>query len=150
MSLLAIVRPDSWNLPLFLHIVGAIGLVGGLALAATALSSAWRAGDAAAARLGYRGLLFAAVPGWIVMRGSAQWLLDKEGLEDSEVTWIEIGFVTSEPLLLFLIGATVLSAMAARREPARGRRLARVATVLVGVLLAAYVVTIWAMTTKPV
>lgn len=150
MSLLAIVRPDSWNLPLFLHIVGAIGLVGGLALAATALSSAWRAGDAAAARLGYRGLLFAAVPGWIVMRGSAQWLLDKEGLEDSEVTWIEIGFVTSEPLLLFLIGATVLSAMAARREPERGRRLARVATVLVGVLLAAYVVTIWAMTTKPV
>lgn len=150
MSLLAIVRPDSWNLPLFLHIVGAIGLVGGLALAATALSSAWRAGDAAAAHLGYRGLLFAAVPGWIVMRGSAQWLLDKEGLEDSEVTWIEIGFVTSEPLLLFLIGATVLSAMAARREPERGRRLARVATVLVGVLLAAYVVTIWAMTTKPV
>lgn len=150
MSLLAIVRPDSWNLPLFLHIMGAIALVGGLALAATALSSAWRAGDTAAARLGYRGLLLAAVPGWIVMRVSAQWLLDEEGLEDSEVAWIEIGFITSEPLLLFLIGATVLSAMASRREPDRGRRLARIAAVLVGVLLVAYVVTIWAMTTKPV
>ncbi|HVE68658.1 MAG TPA: hypothetical protein VNB64_08780, partial [Solirubrobacteraceae bacterium] len=74
---------------------------------------------------------------------------DEEGLEDSEVAWVEIGFITSEPLLLFLIGATVLSSMASRREPARGRRLARIATVLVGVLLLAYVVTIWAMTTKP-
>ncbi|HVE69027.1 MAG TPA: hypothetical protein VNB64_10645, partial [Solirubrobacteraceae bacterium] len=90
MSLLAVVRPDSWNLPLFLHIMGALVLVGGLALAATALSAAWRDGDAAAARLGYRGLLLAAVPGWIVMRVAAQWLLDEEGLEDSEVAWVEI------------------------------------------------------------
>ncbi len=150
MSLLAAIRPDAWNLPLFLHILGAMTLVGGLALAATALGGAWRSGEATAARLGYRALLLAALPGWVVMRGSAQWLLDEQGLEDSEVAWIEIGFVTSEPLLLVLVGATVLAGLAARREPDRARSLGRVATVLVGLLLAAYVVTVWAMTTKPV
>jgi len=146
---LAAVRPDAWDLPLFLHILGAMTLVGGLALAATALAAAGRDGEAAAARLGYRALLLAALPGWIAMRVTAQWLLDEQGLEGSEVAWIEIGFITSEPLLLFLVGALVLSGMAARRDPARVRRLARVAAVLVGVLLVAYVVAVWAMTTKP-
>lgn len=150
MSVLAVIRPDAVNLPLFLHILGAMTLVGGLALAAAALGGAWRSGEATAARLGYRALLLAALPGWVVMRGSAQWLLDEQGLEDSEVAWIEIGFVTSEPLLLVLVGATVLAGMAARREPGRARSLGRVATVLVGLLLAAYLVTVWAMTTKPV
>lgn len=150
MSLLAIVRPDEWNLPLFLHVLGAMTLVGGLALAASALAGSWRGGQAAGPRLGYRALLLAALPGWVAMRVSAQWLLDEQGLEDSEVAWIEIGFVTSEPLLLLLVGATVLSALAARREPGRARRLARIAAVLVGILLAAYVLAVWAMTAKPV
>ena len=149
MSLLAVVRPDDWNLPLFLHILGAMTLVGGLVLAATALAGSWGNGAAAGVHVGYRALLLAALPGWVVMRVSAQWLLDKEGLEDADLSWIEIGFITSEPLLLFLIGATVLAGMAARREPARARNLGRVATVLVGLLLTAYVVTVWAMTTKP-
>ena len=149
MSLLAIVRPDAWDLPLFLHILGSMVLVGSLVLAATALAGSWRNGEAAGARIGYRALLLAALPGWVAMRVSAQWLLDEEGLQDSEVAWIEIGFITSEPLLLFLIGAAVLAGMAARREPERARNLGRVATVLVGVLLTAYVVTVWAMTTKP-
>ena len=150
MSVVAAVRPDAWDLPLFLHVLGAMVLVGALILAATALAGNWRGGEAAGSRLGYRSLLLAALPGWVVMRVSAQWLLDEEGLEDSEVTWVEIGFITSEPLLLFLIGAIVLSGMAARREPLRARNLSRIATVLVGILIAAYVVTVWAMTTKPV
>ena len=149
MSVLAIVRPDAWELPLFLHVLGAMVLVGGLVLAATALAGAWRNGEVAGVRMGYRALLLAALPGWVAMRVSAQWLLDEQGLEDSEAAWIEIGFITSEPLLLFLIGATVLAGMAARREPERARNLGRVATVLVGLLLTAYVVTVWAMTAKP-
>lgn len=35
--MLAVVRPDSWNLPLFLHVLGAMVLVGTLATAAVAL-----------------------------------------------------------------------------------------------------------------
>ncbi len=34
MSTLAAVRPDSWNFPLFVHIVGVVLLVGGLVTAA--------------------------------------------------------------------------------------------------------------------
>jgi hypothetical protein len=150
MTLLATIRPDEWNLPLFLHILGAIVLVGALVLAATVLSLAWANGDAGAARRGYRALLLGALPGWIVMRVSAQWIADKEGYDgDTVPTWIDIGFITSEPSLLFLIAATVLTGMAARREAARGRRLTRIAVVLVGLMIVAYGVTIWAMTTKP-
>jgi hypothetical protein len=147
---LAVVRADSVNLPLFLHVLGAIVLVGGLALAAAALAGGWRDGDAAAARLGYRALLLAALPGWVAMRVSAQFVLDEEGLQDADFSWIEIGFITSEPLLLVLVGATVLAGLAARREPGRARTMGRVAAVLVGFMIAAYVVAIWAMTTKPV
>ena len=149
MTVEAVVRADAVNLPLFLHVLGAFVLVGGLTLAAVGLSGAWRDGEVAGSRVGYRALLVAALPGWLVMRLAAQWVLDEEGLEDAEFTWIEIGFITSEPLLLVLIGATVLAGMASRREPAAGRRLGRIAAVLVGIMLIAYGVTIWAMTTKP-
>jgi hypothetical protein len=151
-TVLAIVRPDSWELPLFLHVLGAITLVGGLVLAATALASAWSGGAAAASRLGYRALLLAALPGWILMRAGAQWIADKEGYTADKVktpNWVDIGFITSEPGLLFMIAATVLAAMAARRAPEGGRGLGRAATVLVGLLIVAYCVTVWAMTTKP-
>ena len=50
MTLLALVRPDSWNLPLLLHIGGAMILVGGVLTAASALVVA--RGDVALLRLG--------------------------------------------------------------------------------------------------
>jgi hypothetical protein len=57
-----------------------------------------------------------------------------------------------EPGLVLLLIATILTGLAARRgraESSRSSTLARVATVLTGVLLAAYLVAVWAMTTKP-
>ncbi|MDX6697770.1 MAG: hypothetical protein QOE65_1167 [Solirubrobacteraceae bacterium] len=154
MTVLAAIRPDAWDLPLFLHILGAITLVGGLILAGTALAGAWSGAAPAASRLGYRALLLAALPGWIVMRGAAQWIADKEGYTADKVktpSWVDIGFITSEPGLLFLIAATVLAAMASRRAPeGGGRGQGRAAAVLVGLLILAYCFTMWAMTTKPV
>ena len=147
MSLLAAIRPDDWNLPLFLHILGAMVLVGGLVLAASALFTAWRAGEAAALRLGYRALLLGVVPGWLVMRIAAEWVLSKEGLEDAKLSWVDIGFSTAEPGLLLIIIATVLAGLAARRGA--GGTGVRVAAVLVSVLILAYLVAVWAMTTKP-
>jgi hypothetical protein len=144
---LAIIRPDDWNLPLFLHILGAMVLVGGLVLAVTALLAAWRGGEAASVRVGYRALLLAVLPGWLVMRIAAQWTLSKEGLEDAEITWIDIGFMTTEPGLLLIIAATVLAGLAARRGG--GGTGVRVAAVLVSVLVVANLVAVWAMTTKP-
>jgi phage shock protein PspC (stress-responsive transcriptional regulator) len=147
MTLLAMVRPDEWKLPLFLHILGAMVLVGGLVLAATALFGAWRQGDAAILRTGYRALLIGVIPGWLVMRIAAEWILSKEHLEDAKLTWVDIGFSTAEPGLLFIIIATVLAGLAARRGSSGTG--VRVAAVLVSILIVAYLVAIWAMTTKP-
>ena len=82
--MLATIRPDSWDFPLLLHVLGAMLLVGTLVLAASALVLAWRDGNASLVRLGYRSLLLGALPAWIVMRGAAEWIADKEGLTGDE------------------------------------------------------------------
>ena len=128
--MLGAIRPDDWNLPLFLHVLGAMVLVGALVLVVLSLASA-RGGDSAAGlRVAYRSLLLAAIPAWIVMRLSAQWIADKEGLDDLDEppAWVDIGFVTSEPTLLLLIAATVCAGIASRRAREGGARLRRVST----------------------
>jgi hypothetical protein len=157
MSVLALVRPDAWNLPLLLHVLGASVLVGSLVLAASSLAGRRGGGSLAANRLAFRALLWGALPAWILMRGAAQWIASKESLDDSNATWLTIGFTTSEGGLLFLIAATVVAGRAvrrARRSQEQGTdatlTLDRVAGVLVGLLILAYVVAIWAMTTKPI
>ena len=155
MTVLGSIRPDEWNLPLFLHLLGAMTLVGALVLVVVSLASA-RGGDSAPGlRLAYRSLLFAAIPAWIVMRLGAQWIASKEGLDDLDdpPAWVDIGFITSEPTLLLLIAATVCAGIAARRAREGGRAfggLNTAALVLVSITLAAYVLAIWAMSTKPV
>jgi hypothetical protein len=146
MSVLAAIRPDDWNIALFVHILGAMLLVGALALVVCAL--AWRD-----VRLGYRSLLFGVLPGWIVMRAGAQWIASKEGYDEGDVpAWVDLGFIVSDPLLLFLIIATVCAGIATRRERRDGAAtggLRTAALVLAGIMLVACVVAIWAMTTKP-
>ena len=150
--MIAIIRPDSWDFPLLLHVLGAMLLVGTLVLAASALFLAWRDGNAALMRLGYRSLLLGVLPAWIVMRGSGQWIADKEHLTDSNASWIGIGFTTGDVGLPLILISILLAGLAARHA---GRAqswsgFGRTSTVLVSVLLIAYLVTVWAMTTKPV
>jgi hypothetical protein len=142
MTVLAAVRPDEWNFPLFLHVLSAMILVGALVLAATAAASENH-------RLAFRSLLFAAIPSWIAMRVTAQWLLSEENLDelDPEPAWIGIGFITSESTFLLIIAATVCAWRASRRERGGGLRTATL--VLTAIVLVAYLVAIWAMTTKP-
>lgn len=149
-ALTAAVRPDDWNLPLFIHLAGAFVLVGAMVLAFTALLLTWRSGPVEMTKLAYRSLLWGAIPSWIVMRVGAQWIASKEGVEDAEFAWIEIGYIASEPTLLLLIAATVLTGRGIARADSEGKRRDPAATVLVGLVLVAYVVAIWAMTTKPV
>ena len=146
MTVLALLRPTEWEIPLFLHVLGAMVLVGALLLSGTALVSAWRADDAAALRLSYRSLLVVALPAWLVMRVAAQWVLDESAFDEEEA-WIGVGFGTSELSLLLLSAASVLTGMSVRR--AQGGVRVRAATILVGIVLLLYVVAIWAMTTKP-
>lgn len=140
-------RPDAAKFWLFLHILGGMVAVGALALCVVSLIAAWRSGSPALTRLAWRALIYGAVPGYLVMRVAAQVALDKEGLTDASLTWIDIGFMVTDAGVLLLIVAGVL--LGVRRGEGGATIRARVATGLLSVVLVAYLVAIWAMTTKP-
>jgi hypothetical protein len=152
MTILAI-RPDSWNLPLLLHVGGAMITTGAVAVAFAALLMAWRQaeGDGALVRFAFRTLLYVAVPSYIVMRGSAQWVLSKEGLDNlpSDPSWIGIGFTVGDGGTVVLIITTILVGLAARRSRTSPGVMARIGTVLGAIMLVAFLVAVWAMTAKP-
>ena len=78
--MLALIRPDSWNFPLFLHILGATVLFGTVATVAIAgFASRTHAGyEQLLARVAGRTFLFGVIPSFIVMRAGAQWIVGKE------------------------------------------------------------------------
>jgi hypothetical protein len=143
MSVLAAIRPDDWNIALFVHILGAMVLVGAIVLVIVALAER-------DLRLGYRALLLGVLPGWIVMRGAAEWIASKEHVNDldPEPAWVGIGYSTAEPMLLLIIIATVCSGLAVRRQQ-QGGALRGTALVMTSIMLVAAFVAIWAMSTKP-
>jgi hypothetical protein len=152
MTALAIIRPDAWNFPLFLHVLGAMLLVGTLVLATTALALAWRDGSAVLVRLGYRSLLIGALPAYVVMRVGAEWIASKEDLTGSNLpSWVDIGRNAADGGLLLILISTLLAGLAMRRartdETPGG--LGRTATVIVSLLVVIYLVAVWAMTVKP-
>src|ERR687894_644231 len=98
MTLLAAIRPDDWNFALFLHVLSAMVLFGAVVLAAVSVGGNSQAG----LRLGFRSLLIGAIPAWIAMRLSAQWIASEENLLDDDVdtpAWVDIGFMISEASL---------------------------------------------------
>jgi hypothetical protein len=152
--LLAAIRPDAWNFPLFVHVAGAMALVASLVVASYAIRIARERGDQPAAQFAFRTLWRFTLPAYIVMRVGAEWIASKEHLEDSNDAWIGIGFTVSDLGLLLLLVGILLTGLMARRAK-QGRSVAatgqlRAAGVLAGILVLAYLVAIWAMTTKPV
>lgn len=153
---LLVIRPDDWNFPLLLHVGGAMLMCGAVAVASAALVLAVRStGDdrVTMARFGFRTLLIAVIPSYLVMRVAAEWIYSKEGFSgDNDPGWIGIGYIISDLGLLLIIIATVLSGLAARRirtNPDGPSLMTRISMALTFVLIAAYVVAVWAMTTKP-
>ena len=149
-SILAAVRPDSWNFPLFVHVLGAMILVGGLLAGASILLYA--RGDTRSLRLGYWTLLLVAFPGYIVMRIGAQWIYSKEGWEDlgDDPTWIGIGFIVADLGALLTLIALILGGIGVRRlRSGGGTGLLKAAMVIAWVVLAAALVAVWAMAGKP-
>ena len=154
--MLAATRPTAWDFPLFLHVLGAMVLVGGLTVAVAFQLLAWRKRDpadvAAFSRAGFRALLAVALPGFIVMRVGAQWIYSKEGWTDINPAWLGIGFFTADLGGILLLLTIILAGLGARRVGRTGGTaslLSRIATPLATILLIAYVVAVWAMTTKP-
>jgi hypothetical protein len=152
MSVIAAIRPDSWNFPLLLHVLGAMILVGGLLSSASALGFA--RGDLRLLRLGYWSLLCISLPGWVLMRIGAAWISSKEGWDDVpeglEPDWLSIGgFIADVGGPVLLVSLIVGGVGVYRLREGKGSGLLRATLVLSLVLLAAYVVAIWAMAGKP-
>lgn len=145
--MIAAIRPDSWNLPLFVHVLGAIALFGATAaVAVLAWAGAGRAGSALLARSSFRTLVAVVVPAWIAMRIGGAWTLSKEDIPGSP-GWLGIGMAVAEPGLVLLLLATGLAFWWQRRNGAgwQGRAVAVLSTLYLLALAVAW----WAMTAKP-
>ena len=136
------------NFRVFLHVFGAMTLVGGVGAVTVLAFATRRRPDHAAllSRLAFRTLLFVVVPAFIVMRVGAQLVVDKE-YPDKTPGWVDVGFIVTEPGLIVLIAIGVIAFMSSRRGGSG--RLATALAVLAPIYLLALGVAMWAMTTRP-
>jgi hypothetical protein len=148
--MVAVVRPDSWNLALFVHVAGAMLLVGALVVVTVAMAAALRRGDGVEVltRLAFRALLIGVIPAYVLMRGGAEWIASEENIPD-ELDWVGIGYIVADLGLLLTLITAVLAWRAARRGADGPGGAGRAAFVLAAVLIVAYGVALWAMATKP-
>jgi hypothetical protein len=152
-TLLAVGRPTDWNFPLFVHVLGAMILVGGLLAGASTL--AFARGNERLLRIGYWTLLAVALPGYVVMRIGAEWLYVREGWDDlpegvDEPGWLGIGYIVADLGALLTLIALILGGIGVRRlRDGRGHGLLKAVMVIAWLVLAAAVVAIWAMSGKP-
>ncbi|HEU5064791.1 MAG TPA: hypothetical protein VFT86_02745 [Gaiellaceae bacterium] len=148
-AILAMPRPESWNFPLFLHVLGAMILVGGLLTATSAL--AFAKGEVRLLRLGYWTLLAVALPGYVIMRIGAQWVASKGWDEvDPAPTWLDIGYTVADAGAVLMLIALVVGGIGMRRlRDGRGQGLLKATLVIALVILAAALVAVWAMAGKP-
>ena len=97
MSVFATIRPAGWDLPLFLHVLGAMLLVGA---AATGVRGAFVSGPAQAAgwtrRFAYRTFLLAALPAFVLMRVGAEWMRIKEFGSGVTPHFVIIGYTAAD------------------------------------------------------
>ena len=145
-----VIHEDVW---LYLHVFGAMCLVGSLVVALFAIRIARQRGDQPAAQFAFRTLLRGTLPAYLVMRVAAEVVLSERESIDDESAWIGIGYITTDLGLLLIIIGLVLTGLMSRRAKSgtsvAGAGQLAVATGIAGVLILAYVVAIWAMTTKP-
>jgi len=151
---LAAIRPAGQDFPVLLHIVGATIVFG--ALLASVGSLALARGQIRLFRIGYFSLLFVALPGWILMRLSGEWIYRKQGWNDvpdqlKDPTWLRIGFgVADWGGLLFLVALVVGGVAVLRMRSGKSGSGLLKATMSIAVVLAVgYVGAVWAMTGKP-
>jgi hypothetical protein len=136
------------NFRVFLHVLGAMVLVGGTAAVAVLGVATRTQVDHAAllSRLAFRTVLFVVLPAFIVMRVGAQLVVDKE-YPGSTPGWVDVGFVVTEPGLIVLIAIGVVAFLSARKGGTG--RLATAVAVLASIYVLALGVAMWAMTTRP-
>ncbi|HEY7018082.1 MAG TPA: hypothetical protein VH297_06400 [Gaiellaceae bacterium] len=114
--MLALIRPDSWNLPLFLHVLGATVLFGTTAtIAIVGFASRVRSDHAELlARVAQRTFMLGILPAYVLMRVAAQLIDDKEFPNGSEPGWVGVGFIVSDAGAILLLVVGIL--LAVRRQ----------------------------------
>ena len=153
MSVLAAIRADDVNLPLFLHVLGAMLLVGTLFAVAAATAIGWRRSSDTAGLTSFslRTLLIGVLPSYILMRIGAQWTEAEQDYPDGfDPAWLGVGYVTADIGALLILVSIVLAAVGLRRlRSGNGLRFGRAVGGISTLLLVAYLVAVWAMTAKP-
>jgi hypothetical protein len=140
-----LIRPDSWNLPLFVHVFGATVLFGTTATIAIVgfAGRARKEHEELLWRVAVRTFLLGVIPAYILMRAGAQWIVGKEFPGDAkEPGWVDVGFLVSEPGAVLLIVVGILLAV-------RRRRVLLAVPILTAVYLVALGVAWVAMSGKP-
>ena len=154
LTVVAAIRPDEINLPLFLHVLGAMLLVGTLLAIALATVIAWRRSDdtVGLTRFSLLTLLAGVVPSYVLMRIGAQWTeAEQDYPEDFEPAWLGIGYITADVGALLIVVSIVLSTIGlVKLRRGAGARLGRVVGAISILLLLAFLVAVWAMTAKPI
>jgi hypothetical protein len=154
MSMLDPIRPDSATFPLLLHVLGAMLLVGALFAVALATVLGGRRPELAPGltRFGLRTLLYGVLPAYVLMRVGAEWTEAEQSYpDDFEAAWLDIGYITADAGALLVLISIVLSVIGLRksREGDGGVRFGRIVGAISVLLLAAFLVAVWAMTAKP-
>jgi hypothetical protein len=145
--MLAALRPDSFDLPLFLHVLGATLLFGATAMIAIAGYASRRSPDNSLllARVVAGTWVLAIVPSFILMRAGAALIVDKEFPNGADTPgWVDVGFVVSEPGALLLIILGILAWISVRKK-----RVLLAVPILASIYLLALAVAWFAMTGKP-
>ena len=149
-GVLAAVRPDEWNFPLLVHVLGAMITFGAVLTGVSTL--AFARGNVKQLRLGYWTLLLVGLPSFVVMWLGGHWIYSEEGLDDSPIdsAWTTIGFVVAElGGLLYVVGLIIGGVGMRRLDAGGGRGLLKATMVLSLIVLAGLIVAAWAMAAKP-
>jgi hypothetical protein len=147
----AAIRAGEVNLPLFIHVLGAMALVGFLLVVGTALAASLRDRDGDGAlvlrRFGFRWMFLGVLPSYVVMRVGAQWTEAKYDFpENATPAWIDVGYVVADGTALLTLVSLVLAGIGLR-NPRRG--LGTAIVVITAIAIVADLVAVWAMTAKP-
>ena len=123
--------------PLFLHVLGAMTLVGAVLVVVIVSLVAWRRPDLTVLRrAAWLTLVAVAIPAYIVMRVGAQWIYSKEGFSGTnDPRWIGVGFGAADAGMLILLVTSALAFWWQRSGKAlAGRIVAVLSTVYLVVL----------------
>ena len=127
--------------PLFLHVLGAMTLVGAVLTVVLLSWVAWARPDLGVLRRAtWMTLLAVALPSYLLMRLAGQWIYSKEGFDgQNDPTWLGVGYgVADMGLLLLLVTLGVAFWWKRAGKPAAGRIVAVLSSVYLVVLAIAW------------